>query len=931
MSDHQPRREPPGEGPGLSGGLVGLLALALATMPAAAPLAPLRGGADDSLDVRVIDEVGRPRVGVRVLVGGIEARTDVDGRTRWSSGGELVIDGLGFARLEMRLERDVEVVLPLARDLVGTVESTAGEPLASARVELVILDAEGMPDERFAPRVVEADANGRFELGDLMPAPLRLRASAPGHAPTVVDVDEELAEVALALEPSEALAGVVYATDGSLAAGATVRLVGSGVWPAREVVTDRDGAFGFEDVPPGIYELSARRGADVASAASEGGASVGVELHLLPGRSLRGRVVDEVGAPVARATLSVTEEVVGLAPRELDVGSDGTFVLDGLAAEVVWVTARAPGHVGATLRATTGSGAVELVLTRGATLRGTVVDARGRPLPNVTVRFLGTAAAGAAPSGEQRAGGGLGVTAGPVPPIPLDAVLAPGEPSAVLVAGAVVVTDAAGTFVLDGVPAGLGELQADSAEHASARSGVLRLMAGEEREGLDLVLPDGGRIEGRVVDARRFPLGGVPVELSTDREPWARHARAGNDGRFSFAGVLGVAVLTARPFGLPAARARVEVGEGRVLEVELVVPTSLASVSLRVFDGRGAPVSGATLSLRSEDPSRPLERLGVSAEDGTFVFSDVPPDVRLRLEAQGTAGRFARTIEAADRELRVVLAPGGSVEARVVDVRGQRVSDVAARLEGASDRVGVSDAEGVVRFDELAPGDYELVAERADHWPARATLSVDEGRVSEVTLVTRPAGFLRGEVVDVLGDPVPDAEVRVEGGRVPDAEARALGEPFEVPSTRTDARGAFRLRVPTGIVRAVVVHTRAGGARSARVRVEQGEERELRLVTDGRLGPSSASSAAEARFVTAVAVAVGFVDGHVRVVELLDASARALRVGDVLVRVDDEPVFSVAQADALLRGPADVAALVVVRRGARERSVRVPRTRHLRE
>jgi C-terminal processing protease CtpA/Prc len=127
------------------------------------------------------------------------------------------------------------------------------------------------------------------------------------------------------------------------------------------------------------------------------------------------------------------------------------------------------------------------------------------------------------------------------------------------------------------------------------------------------------------------------------------------------------------------------------------------------------------------------------------------------------------------------------------------------------------------------------------------------------------------------------------------------------------------------------VHTRAGGARSARVRVEQGEERELRLVTDGRLGPSSASSAAEARFVTAVAVAVGFVDGHVRVVERLDASARALRVGDVLVRVDDEPVFSVAQADALLRGPADVAALVVVRRGARERSVRVPRTRHLRE
>lgn len=911
-----------------------MLTLALTAVPAAAPLAPLTGGADDWLDVRVTDEVGRPRVGVRVVVDGIEARTDVDGWTRWSSGGELVIDGVGFARVEMRLERDVELVLPLGRDLAGIVETTAGEPLASARVELVVLDEENMPDERFAPRVVEADANGRFELSDLMPAPLRLRASARGHAPTVVDVDEELAEVALALEPAEVLVGVVYATDGSPAAGATVRLVGSGVWPAREVVTDSDGAFGFEDVPPGIYELSARRGVDVARprrgfpfgagvapSALDGGAPVGVELHLLPGRSLRGRVVDEGGAPVARAKLSLTEEVVGLVPRELEVGADGTFVIDGLTADAVWITARAPGYVGATLRATTASGSIELVLDRGATLRGTVIDARGRPLPNVTVRFLGTAAAGAAASGELSAGGGggLGVTAGPVPPIPLDAVLPPGELSATLVASAVVVTDAAGAFVLDGVPEGLGELQADSPQHASARSGVLRLRPGEEREGLDLVLPDGGRIEGRVVDARGFPRGGVPVELSTEREPWPRRALAGNDGSFSFAGVLGFAVLTARPLGLPAARARVEVDEGRAVEVELAVPTSLASVALRVFDGRGVPVSGAALSLRSEDASRPLERVGVSAADGTFVFSEVPAGLRLRLEAQGGAGRFTRVVEAADRELRVVLAPGGSVEARVVDVRGQRVSGVAARLEGASERVGVSDDEGVVRFEELAPGDYELVAERTDHCPARAHLSVDEGRVSEVTLVTRPAGFLRGEVVDVLGDPVPDADVRVEG------------EALEGLSTRTDARGGFRVQVPVGLSLVAVTHASAGGARSARVRVEQGEERELRLVTDGRLGPSSAPLAAEARFVTAVAVSVGFVDGQVRVVERLDASARALRVGDVLVRIDNEPVFSVAQADALLRGPADVAALVVVRRGARERSVRVPRTRHLRE
>jgi len=102
-------------------------------------------------------------------------------------------------------------------------------------------------------------------------------------------------------------------------------------------------------------------------------------------------------------------------------------------------------------------------------------------------------------------------------------------------------------------------------------------------------------------------------------------------------------------------------------------------------------------------------------------------------------------------------------------------------------------------------------------------------------------------------------------------------------------------------------------------------------VTDGRLARDDTGASTSARFVTGVAVRIAVVDGAVRVVERLDASARALRVGDVITSIDGEPVFAAAQADALLRGPADVPALIVVRRGANERSVRASRARHLRE
>jgi len=147
----------------------------------------------------------------------------------------------------------------------------------------------------------------------------------------------------------------------------------------------------------------------------------------------------------------------------------------------------------------------------------------------------------------------------------------------------------------------------------------------------------------------------------------------------------------------------------------------------------------------------------------------------------------------------------------------------------------------------------------------------------------------------------------------------------------TDAFGRFTVALPVGFSRAVARHPSAGTATSARLRILRGEETEARLVTDGRLAREDSSSSTRARFVTGVAARVAVVDGAVRVVERLDASARALRVGDVIVSVDGEPVFAAAQADALLRGPADVPALIVVRRGANERSVRAPRARHLRE
>ncbi|MBX3250547.1 MAG: carboxypeptidase regulatory-like domain-containing protein [Myxococcales bacterium] len=909
--------------PGLSGGLFGLLALALLAFPAAPPAAPWPTSVEDEARaLRVVDPQGRPLSGVRIeqiLEGEVEERwSDAEGRVRLASaGGRLTLRAPGRATVVVESAAGGDVVMPEARDLTGTVEDPEGRPIAGARVDLVAIDDAGTPLEEVAPRQVEADENGRFELADLWPSGLRVRARAHAYAPATLDVPLDEAEVTLVLEPASELFGHVLGVDGAPAEGASVALVGSGVWPPREAVTDGDGAFAFGDVPPGIYELVARRGAEVSpprrglafgeGVAPAGAAPAAVVLQLLPGRSLAGRVVDETGAPIAGATLALTEESIGLMPRTTTSRPDGGFRFEGLATGAGWLTARAEGHVGATSRFVV-PGPVELVLRRGASVRGIVLDAWERPVAGATVRWLGESAAPLeGEGGELRAAGGLGVTSGPVPPIPLDAASAWGE-APTLVTSVVVVTDARGRFELPGVSAGVGEVQAEHGDRAPGLSGALRLAPGETRE-VSITLPEGGVIEGRVLDARGYPLGPVLVELAAEREPWPRSVYTRVDGIFRFAGVLGVAVVTARPADAPAARARREVRDGATEQVELVVETVQASLSLRIFDDRGFPVAGAQVRLEGTRAEAPLDRTAVSASDGTLTFGGLPSGP-FRVDVQAPAGRFAGVLDLSDREQRLELAPGGGVTVRVVDERGDALDGVSVRAEGPIARIAVS-REGESVLDDLPAGEYTLEAEAGGRLSARARVVVRARERSTASLQLPAAGTLALEVVDVLGDPVPRARVRVDG--------HPMGE--------TDAEGRARLALVPGLVRVAVAHPTAGSAESPRARVDAGGETEVRLVTNARLVVAEEEETA-GRFVTGVAVALSSAGNVVRVAEVLDPSARVLRVGDVLVSVDGEPVLAASHALGLLRGPVGVRAFVEVRRGGAFRRVSAPRVRH---
>ncbi|MEM9071342.1 MAG: carboxypeptidase-like regulatory domain-containing protein, partial [Myxococcota bacterium] len=802
--------------------------------------------------------------------------------------------GADDARVDFRLQP--------ARRLEGSVVNVERAPIANASIELWSVKDDGTLDEAQPPQRTFTDAQGEFVFTRLEEGPLHLRASATGRASVVQRLASATDRTLITLAAAAVVSGQVYGARGGPASGAEVRLVGSGLWPGVVVSSDDSGRFRFDDVPPGLYELHARRGSEVAPT-SQGleiipGESTFVTLRLIAGVRLAGLVVNDEGAPVEGAELSSSQDGIAVVAQTTTSAADGSFVFDGLLPGPRWVSARAGGHVATSLYVESIDDPLTLTLPRGATLEGIALDARDRPVVGALVQWLGRTRA------QRPTGPGLGVTSGPVPPLPLDAV---GEANLWTPSGIQTRTDASGRFRLDGIAAGSGEVHVERAGSAPGRSPGIRLAAGQRITDLQIVVPDGGRVEGRVLDARGFPLGSVLVELQSERDPWPRSMMAREDGSFRFDGALGVTVLTARPYELPPARARVNVE--RDTNVDLIVPTDLTQLALRVFDPDGFPIADASITLQSLQASTPFSRRGRSAPDGTFVFATLPPPPYRVVADHFEFTPTEHEVQTTGDELRIVLRRGGRVEGRVVD-QWSRQPIVGAVVSLAPHGERTTNEDGSFLFERVPAGGHTAEARAPGFLPETRSFDHGDARSDLGDLRLAASATFVGVVVDVLGDVVPNATV-------------ASGE----TRTTSGSDGSYRLEVAPGFHVLRTTHPSAGSAESARLQVDPGQESDVRVVLDGRLAPPEEEDASP-QFRVAVPIEVERRGGDIVIVRVVGTGGtNALRPGDVLLAIDDEPVFAAAQARAMLRGPDGQQSVIQVRRRGRTRRVVVRRRR----
>ena len=509
--------------------------------------------------------------------------------------------------------------------------------------------------------------------------------------------------------------------------------------PTEEVKTDERGQFLLATLTPGAsYELKTKRSGYAFSVqtnliVSPEKTSGQLTIILQPAATLKGKVVDEEGRPVADAAVIALEDqgMGGFGRGGAGIGTikkdytrskaDGTYVLDTLNRNQAYrfgvsAAGRAP-LFDSQPTMMDGDQTRDFTLVKGGSLTGTVTDAQtGAPIAGArVVAIVGNMAMMGPRMGRGGSGGG---GAGAAPPADSAA------------STQIALSGPDGVFKLDGLRPGsvaVGQVKAAGYADKTDTSFMGGTGWGEVKAGetltVDVKLDAGGSVIGKVIsvgpDGTRTPVSGAQVAIMTMMSGMTGYPTAvsGEDGSFRVDGVRpGKASIVASAPRYVVPNPTDEASQvtmpdvGGIVEKDVIL-SSAGAVEGVVTNSKGVPVPGARV------------RASAAVTMGGMMGG--------RGGAGGGRGMMGGIMR--------MLMPNGTGGTVLTDGDGRyRVETVAA-----DEKMMV-----VAESDEYVPGESE-------------PFTVKAGETAKTDLVLQGGATIKGRVIDDHGAIVANAKLRI--------------------------------------------------------------------------------------------------------------------------------------------------------------------------
>lgn len=642
----------------------------------------------------------------------------------------------------------------------GVVRGPDRKPVEKA---LVMARAESGPMARFfaagqAPSTARTGPDGRFRLTLGTSKPHTVRVEAAGLAAQSRKSVSPGASLAFDLTRGGTIEGVVRdGESGQPTPRARVEARGGDTISlpddpgAGRVVdaTDADGRFKLEGLGAGLHWVVAR--SRMAGFASRSNVRLGarVELLVFPAATVTGTVTGGDGKPVPRAVVSVAGRPMGRGATAEVADELGRYEVNGLAAGLYDVIARAPGlapgiatEVALDRRS---EARVDLVLRPGARIVGRLVDAN---------------------EGTLKGRVSVGELDGRATPMSLaDSLRSDAQ--------------ADGRFAIEGVPLGEHALGVLAPGRAPERV-EFAVRAGDALVDLgDVRLAVGLAIRGRVRTKQGGGVADAAVRgFAMRRDTTMADATTEADGSFVLAGLdQTVYNVSVQAPGFGSADKQAEPG-GEPLDIVLE-PAGV--ITGRVTDDRGQPIESFRVAARlNEGLMRRAPRFeDVTSEDGrfsldglaagTYVLSVTAPE-----RATGTVPGVEVTAGAGADVGAVKLGAGGAVKGTVTESGGGPIAGARITVTGQGrdwmsmgmEPEAESDRSGAFEVKGIAPGSVQVAATHPDFARSEAvTAEVDPAKApADVRIVMSEGGRVEGSVRRRDGAPLPAALVSVGSG-----------------------------------------------------------------------------------------------------------------------------------------------------------------------